>query len=355
MVHLRLGGFVTDRSLLTSLGWQPFFQQQLSLVEWEQFAPARVVEQHKSEIEVLSEAGKQILSTTPTMPPLAVGDWILLNSDSFFSRALDRKSCFRRKAAGSNVAEQMIAANVDTAFIVCSLNDDFNLNRIERYLSIVHNAFAEPVVVLSKLDICLDPAALISKVQQLGPLLCVETVNNHSQSSVSALMPWCQPGKTVALLGSSGAGKSTLGNTLLGSNKQATGTIRENDAKGRHTTTRRSLMQMPCGAMILDTPGMRELQLSDCEEGVAATFPDIEQLAKKCRFRDCQHGNEPDCAVRTAIRVGTLDERRFLNYCKLSREQSFNSASFAERKASSRELSKYHKRIQHESKGMKRG
>ncbi|MEE9322744.1 MAG: ribosome small subunit-dependent GTPase A [Granulosicoccus sp.] len=346
---------MTSRFSLTSLGWQPFFQQQLSLVDWELFAPARVVEQHKSEIEVLSEAGKLVLSTTPAMPPMTVGDWILLDSDGMFSRALDRKSCFRRKAAGSDVAEQMIGANVDTAFIVCSLDDDFNLNRIERYLSVVHNALAEPVVVLSKMDICSGSAALISSVQKLGPLLCVETVNNHSEASVSVLMPWCQTGETVALLGSSGAGKSTLGNTLLGSNKQATGTIRMNDAKGRHTTTRRSLLQMPGGAMILDTPGMRELQLSDCEVGVAATFSDIVQLANKCRFSDCQHGEEPDCAVRSAIGAGTLDKRRFSNYCKLSREQAFNSASFAERRASSRELGQYHKRVLRESMRIKRG
>ncbi len=338
---------------LVELGWQPFFQQQLSMEEWDAATPARVVEQHKSELEVATQAGTHTLEITHAMPSVTVGDWVLLDDHGVFLRALERKSCFARKAAGSKLSRQLIAANVDTAFIVCSMNEDFNLNRIERYLSVVNNAEAEPVVVLSKMDLCADPEGMSQQVQSLDNMLCVESVNSLSSDSVSKLLPWCQPGKTVVLLGSSGAGKSTLSNRLLGDEHQDTGDIREDDGKGRHTTTRRSLLKMPTGAMILDTPGMRELQLADCEEGVASTFSDIIDLADNCRFGDCQHGNEPGCAVRSAIESGELDERRLLNYLKLSREQALNSASLAQRRATDKDLGKYYKRTLSEAKKLK--
>ena len=340
---------------LANLGWQLFFQQQLSLDEWEELVPARVVEQHRSEIEVATASGQAVLPILHSMPALTVGDWVLLDKSGSFQRALERKSCFRRKAAGTSTEEQILAANVDTAFIVCSLNDDFNLNRIERYLSVVNNAEAESVIVLTKSDLCSDPEAFRAQVQRLDGMLCVEVVNNLSADSALELKAWCQPGKTVVLLGSSGAGKSTLANRLLGEDLQDTGTIRESDAKGRHTTTRRSLVAMPAGAMILDTPGMRELQLADCEQGVAATFADIEELARVCRFGDCRHDSEPGCAVRRAIDSGELDARRFSNYCKLSREQAMNSASLAQRRAADKKRGQYYKRVQRESKGNKRG
>lgn len=330
---------------LTSLGWQPFFQQQLTLDEWDSAVPARVMEHHKSEYQLLTEAGYQTLAITHSTPSLTVGDWILLSNEGRLLRALERKSAFRRKAAGSKVAEQWIAANVDTAFIVCSLNDDFNLNRIERYLSLVHEAGAEPVVVLSKLDLCDDPDGLRAKVQKLDNRLCVEAVNSLDADSASQLLPWCETGKTIVMLGSSGAGKSTLTNGLLGEEKQSTGAIREDDDKGRHTTTRRSLIPMQHGALILDTPGMRELQLADCEEGVAAAFADIEALSAECRFSDCKHDNEPGCAVRQAIENGTLEERRLRNYRKLLREQALNGASLAERRAGERKLTQHYARV----------
>ena len=344
-----------DLSSLESLGWQAFFQQQLGLQEWESSVPGRVTEQHRSQLEVATLVGQQLVPVKASMPPITVGDWLLLDASNQFQRLLERKSCFSRKAAGSKVSEQLMAANVDTAFIVCSLNDDFNLNRIERYLSLVNKTGAEAVVVLSKMDLCSDPHSLRKEVQRLDQLLCVETVNCLDRESVGKLLPWCGPGKTIVLLGSSGSGKSTLTNSLLGVRLQQTGEIREDDAKGRHTTTRRSLLQMPGGALMLDTPGMRELQLADCEEGVAATFSDIESLAEACRFADCRHGQEPGCAVRNAIESEQLDERRFQNYCKLMREQAMNSASLAERRSSDRQLGKFYKRVIAESKKIKRG
>ncbi|GJL83421.1 MAG: putative ribosome biogenesis GTPase RsgA 2 [marine bacterium B5-7] len=337
------------------MGWDNFFQQQLSLEEWGASNPARVIGQHKSVFEVEAGEGKLNITVTKSTPQLTVGDWVLLDTDNGILRVLQRKSCFRRKAAGSKQSEQLIAANVDTAFIVCSLNDDFNLNRIERYLSIVHEAGSEPVVVLSKADICLRPESFQHQVQALDCLLNVEMVNCLESSSVSVLLPWCQQGQTVVMLGSSGSGKSTLSNTLMGEEVQATREIREGDAKGRHTTTRRSLLSMPCGAMLLDTPGMREVQLTGCEEGVYATFADIENLSEHCRFDDCRHGAEPGCAVQHALEVGELDKRRFTNYCKLIREQALNEGSLVDRRAKDREMGMLYKRVQQETKKIKRG
>ncbi|WP_200821192.1 ribosome small subunit-dependent GTPase A [Oceanicoccus sp. KOV_DT_Chl] len=340
---------------LASLGWQPFFQQQLHLDEWDNAIPARVLEHHKSEIEVASEAGRQSIQLTHLCPSLTVGDWILLDGEKRITRVLERKSCFRRKASGSKVSVQLIAANVDTAFIVCSLNDDFNLNRIERYLSLTHEAQVEPVIVLTKADLCPGADDLRNQVQQLDSLLCVEALNGLDHESSGVLLNWCTPGKTVVMLGSSGAGKSTLTNTLLGTPLQSTSGIREDDSKGRHTTTRRSLLVMPNDAMILDTPGMRELQLTDCEQGVAVTFADIEAVARQCRYGNCQHDSEPECAVKDAIESGELEERRLYSYRKLLREQEINSASLAERRANDKELSRYYARTQQQAKRIKRG
>lgn len=330
---------------LVKMGWQPFFQQQLSLDEWESVTPARVVEQHKSHLEIATQEGRQSLPVTSSTPTLTVGDWVLLESDGRLLRVMERQSCFRRKAAGRQVVEQLLAANVDTAFIVCSLNDDFNLNRIERYLSVVNDAGAEPVVVLTKRDLCDQAEEYREEVQKLDSMLSVEMVNSKDTASIEVLLPWCQPGKTVVMLGSSGAGKSTLTNALLGEELQATGEIREDDEKGRHTTTHRSLLSMPSGAMIIDTPGMRELQLAECEAGVAVTFADIETLVTQCRFSDCQHQSEPNCAVQKALDAGELDQRRFDNYKKLLREQAFNSASIAERRAGDRDTGRFHKKV----------
>ena len=340
---------------LADLGWQPFFQQQLTLEDLGVLTPMRLVEQYRHEVELIGEKGTQQLALLSSMPQMVVGDWVLLNQSGGFERLLERSTCFRRIAAGHQKQEQLIAANVDTAFIVCSLNDDFNLNRIERYLAMVHDAGAEPVVVLSKKDLCENADELTSQVQALSPLLAVVAVNSLEATAREELLPWCRGGHTVVMLGSSGAGKSTLTNTLLGEQKQATAEIREDDSKGRHTTTARSLIPMAGGAMLLDTPGMRELQLVDMEAGVATTFADIEELATHCRFNDCQHHSEPGCAVQAAIAADELDERRFLNYEKLMREQAMNAATIAERRASAKNLGKFYKKVLNQSVRNKRG
>ncbi len=344
-----------NKHKLANLGWLPYFQQQLSLEEWESTIPARVVEQHRNRIEVVTEEGATDIAISTNMPPIVVGDWLLLSTDGQFSRRLERKSIFRRKAPGSAVEEQLIAANVDTAFVVCSLNDDFNLSRVERFLSVTREAGCDAVLVLSKADLCQDSEPLICSARALDPLLCVEAINCVDSNSTDALLPWLSPGATVVLLGSSGSGKSTLTNTLLGKEHQLTGAIREDDSKGRHTTTRRSLIKLPGGALILDTPGMRELQLSACETGVMATFPEMEELALKCRFNDCRHADEPGCAIQEAIARGDIDQRRFTNYQKLLREQALNSASLAERRAEARNRGRYYKRIHREAEKLRRG
>lgn len=341
---------MTDPSQLLPLGWQPFFSTQLTIEESESLRPARVIEQHRCDVEVDDGCERLLIPLLYSTAKMAVGDWVLLSGPDKISRLLERKSLFTRKAAGSRIAPQLIAANVDVCFIVCSLNQDFNLNRIERYLSLAHEARVEPVVVLSKADLCADPESFIQQVRELDPALAVIAVNCLDPESTRGLEDWCSPGVTVVLMGSSGSGKSTLTNTLLDEEIQDTWEIRENDAKGRHTTSRRTLFPMRNGALILDTPGMRELQLADCEDGVNATFADIESLSLQCKFNDCSHGNEPGCAVREALEKGELDPRRVKNYEKLLREQANNRATLYEKRSHDKAFGKMIRRTQEEAR-----
>ncbi|MGI9283583.1 MAG: ribosome small subunit-dependent GTPase A [Endozoicomonas sp.] len=337
---------------LSQLGWRPFFQQQLTLEEWESSQPARVMAVHRSSLDVAIDEQTITLPVTSSMPSLAVGDWLLIENNSFH-RLLEQQSLFSRKAAGSKVSEQLIAANLDTAFIVCSMNQDFNLNRIERYLALVAEAEVEPVIVLTKQDLCPDPEHYMDQIRNLDNALQVLGVNALDSESLSPLHPWCLSGRTVALIGSSGVGKSTLVNGLLSQSQQSTGSIREDDSKGRHTTTGRSLHLTSSGALLLDTPGMREIQLTHCESGVEATFAEIIQLSEQCQFQDCQHQSEPDCAVKMAILAGNLDQRRLESYRKLLREQAMNSASLAEKRAQNRALTRHIKSVAKSAKRLK--
>lgn len=335
---------MTNFYQLTKLGWRPFFQQQLSLDEWENKIPARVIAQHKTQLELANADTCFPLEINTKMPPFTVGDWLLLNSDNSFYRQLERFTCLKRKAAGTAVDTQLIAANIDTVFIVSSLNEDFNLNRIERYLSLAFAAGVEPVVVLTKTDLVDNYERYSDKVKALSNGVSVVYINAHLAESTYALSEWLGVGKTVAFLGSSGVGKSTLTNTLLGRVHQVTGDIRQNDAKGRHTTTSKSLLTLSCDAMIIDTPGLRELQITDCQQGISAAFADITSLASNCRFSDCSHTNEPNCAVLKAIDSKQLDARRLASYLKLLKEESQNSASLSEKRAKDKALGKFYKR-----------
>lgn len=342
----------TTTEILSKLGWRNFLQQQLTLEELDTSHPARVIEQQRSSYRLQLADQVITLEISSSMPKLVIGDWLLLADDHRFIRLLERFSLFKRRAAGEKSDVQLIAANIDTAFITSSLNEDFNLNRIERYLAVTHEAGAMPVVVLTKLDLCADPQSAIAAVQKLDPSLIVEAVNGLDPSGVDSLKTWCTQGQTVAFLGSSGVGKSTLVNALSHGEVAKAAAVRA-DNKGKHTTTERSMYLLADAGILIDTPGMRELQLADCDDGVAAVFDDITALAEACRFSDCQHQSEPGCAVQQAISEDQLDVRRLNNYLKLNREQAFNSASIAEKRAKSREIGRYHRNVQSESRSRK--
>ena len=332
---------------LPELGWSHFFQQQLSLEEWEATTPVRVLSINRKRINVAGEQGHQQL-TVPGNRYLrdaeelpTIGDWLLLDSATGQpQRLLERKSLFRRKAAGIEAKLQLLAANIDTLFIVTSCNSDFNLSRLERYLALALDAQVEPVLVLTKSDLVDDSLEYQRQAMSLKPDMAVETVNALDPVSVGPLLAWCSHGQTVAMAGSSGVGKSTLLNSLCGTSGQATATIREDDAKGRHTTTARSVHFLPEGGLLIDSPGIRELQLSDCEAGVSSLFEDIETLAQSCRYKDCSHLSEADCAVKAAVNGGDLSSRRLANYNKLMAEQERNSETIAEKRRRERDFGK---------------
>lgn len=340
---------------LTRLGWRVHFQHQLASLGLQGGRVARVSAHHRGQYSLLTELGETCLTIKSDHPAMTVGDWLWLDEQERFLHLFDRDSLFSRKAAGSRSERQLIASNLDWVFIVSSLNHDFNINRIERYLALVNDAKVTPVVVLTKQDLCDDIGVYTEKLRALDSNLLIETVNGLDSDSVKGLESYCGVGKTVALIGSSGVGKSTLVNSLLGQVEQSTSGVRADDSKGRHTTTGRSLHLMPSGGLLLDTPGMRELQLADCEDGVNDTFSELVSLAKQCRFGDCQHQQEPGCVVQDAISSGSLSERRLISYQKLLREQALNGASIAEKRAQGRSQSKLYKRIQDSSRANKRG
>jgi ribosome biogenesis GTPase len=269
---------------------------------------------------------------------------VLTAQDHRAVQRLERQTLLMRKAAGEEVKSQAIAANLDTIFIVSSCNEDFNLSRMERYLALILQAGATPVVVLTKADLCDDPAALRRQAEQLHAGLLVETLDARQADQAEVLYSWCGPGQTVALVGSSGVGKSTLA-TALGAGEVATGEIREKDGRGRHTTTARSLHRLPSGGVLVDNPGIRELQLPACEDGLLDLFEDVVRLAEGCRFRNCSHEGDAGCAVAAAIEAGELDPRRYANFQKLNAEQAHNSRTLAERRERDRQLGRFYKSV----------
>lgn len=344
---------MTNFQKLSKWGWTPFFQLQLTLDEWSEVVPSRIIEQQKSELTVVTTDDIRKVKITPHMPPLVVGDWILISHNNTFIRNLERRNCFKRKAAGIESKWQLLASNVDTAFIVSSLNNDFNLNRIERYLSFAREADVEPVLVLTKGDLVDDISFWQNKFLDLTKELPVLVVNSLDLHSCEKMFDWLQFGQTAVLLGSSGVGKSTITNTLTEKNIQVTGTIRENDSKGKHTTSSRYLIPLKNGGLLLDTPGMRELKLADCEHGINEVFKDIELLAKNCRFTDCNHTGEPGCNVQKAIELGDLPQRKLDNYIKLKNEDARNTATLAERRAADKSLGKFYKYSYRESQKLR--
>jgi ribosome biogenesis GTPase len=323
-----------DFAALRAIGWphvtRPTEGEWAALMAAHPSArPARVVEQHRSGYVVAESAdgsyGVESLPDwqRPRLPSEqrpAVGDWLLVTGDAGGNAQavalLPRRTTIKRSAAGKHYGQQIIAANIDIVFIVCSLDGDFNPRRIERYLLLVRGG-AHPVVVITKTDIG-DAGAAMADLEACG--IEVFAVDARDSTSVAGLNRWLGPGTTAVLVGSSGVGKSTLTNTLLGERRMKTGAVRETDARGRHTTTHRALIALPSGACLIDTPGMRELKPTGEEDLAEDGFADIEALAAHCRFRDCRHASEPGCAVRAAIEAGDLDAGRFGNYRKLSEE-----------------------------------
>ena len=321
---------------LADLGWSAFFQSQLDLDEIGVSLPVRVTAVHRDALEIAGAGGptRFPLAGSPTAGEATVGDWLLLDGrGEKVRRVLNRKSLFKRRAAGTGRSVQSIAANVDTLFVVSSCNQDFNPARLERYLALARESDVMPVVVLTKADTCAAPEDYRRRAEALLPGLLVETVDARDGGALDGLRIWCGKGQTVALLGSSGVGKSTLVNTLTGDAGLLTAAARADDDRGRHTTTGRALHRLADGGWLIDTPGMRELQMVDAAAGIDAVFQDIVDLAAGCRFADCGHDSEPGCAVQAAIAEGALDPGRLKRYRKLVSEERFNRESIAERRA----------------------
>lgn len=328
---------------LAELGWNAFFHEQVSTEQSSHCQPVRVMSVHRGRVTVSGEGFQDSISSSFAAQAGAedrptVGDWLLIDRTTrTIERILDRVSLFKRPAPGDDRRVQLIAANVDTLFIVTSCDQDFNVARLERYLVLAREAGVSPVVVLTKADLSPSPKALADAARALQSGLRVEIVDGRDLTRSVSLAVYCGFGQTVALVGSSGVGKSTLVNTLKGSDSIATQAVREDDGKGRHTTTVREMHRVAGlvdgGGWLVDTPGMRELQVSEAASGVAEVFDDIVAVTLECRFANCTHGGEPGCAVQDAMAKGDLDPARFERWRKLAEENAGNTGVAAVRRS----------------------
>ena len=360
---------------LERLGWNDFFQEQIA-----SDAPpplvARIIEEQRGAYRVAGDvngwaevSGKFRHEAQATADFPAVGDWVCLTTSedlprrsdesgsakagrAIITRRLERLSTISRKAAGRAVEEQVVAANVDTIFLVTALADDLNPRRLERYLTVVRDAGAVPVVVLNKTDLSADPEAQAAEVRTRLPFVDVLAISAKQGDGLRDLAPYLSPAKTVALIGSSGVGKSTIVNRLLGRELLKTADISAVDGRGRHTTTARHLVELPGGALLIDTPGMRELQPWVDEAAVTETFEDIADLARGCRFTDCAHATEPGCAVLAAVERGDLSGERLEHFRHLGREIAFEERK--RDKSAAAEQKRQWKKIHQASKAMYR-
>ena len=329
---------------LEDLGWTPAFAQAFDAHRADGVFPARVSLEHTHIYRVIAPDGESLARVSGRLRHdaagradfPAVGDWVAVEAapgkgDARIRAVLPRATRFSRRAAGNPTEEQVVAANIDVVFLVSGLDHDFNPRRIERYLVTAWESGAAPVIVLNKSDLVDDPAGVVAEVGALAAGVPVHAVSARHPESMAVLRDHLGPGRTAALLGSSGVGKSSIANALIGEELLRTREVRESDSRGRHTTTGRQLVLLPGGGILIDTPGMRELQLWETGEAVAGAFSDVESIGESCRFRDCRHAGEPGCAVVAAVASGMLPEARLESYRKLQGEQAFQATQQDER------------------------
>ena len=314
---------------LRTYGWNAHFEEAFEALGQEGLEPGRIIEEQRGMYRIVASAGELRAEIAGRLRQLgtgdqpAVGDWVAIQVEQggiIIRQVLERQSKISRRGAGRALREQVLAANLDIVFMVTSCNEDFNPRRIERYLTMIWESGASPVVLLNKTDLIDDPQELVAPAEAVTLGVPVHTVSAKHDTGLDSLSRYLQPGKTLALLGSSGVGKSTILNRLLGREVQAVQEVREDDAKGRHTTRSRQLFLLPSGALVLDTPGLREVALWVSDSGLGQAFADIEQLARDCRFQNCVHRGEPGCAVQAAVERGALPSARLASYHTLRKE-----------------------------------
>lgn len=321
---------------LNNIGWNSYFEESFRCYREEGYSAGRIFAQHKNMYRIYSEFGELLgevsgrfhYDSSGSQDYPTVGDWVAITPrpgemGATIHGVLGRRSKFSRKTAGVLTEEQVVAANMDYVFIVVSLNENYNIRRVERYLTVAWESGANPVIILSKADLCDCVEDRVNEVSAAAFGVPVHSVSAYENEGLNEIKPYLKEGKTIVLLGSSGVGKSTLVNWLTGEERQLVQEVSELGDRGKHTTTHRELIILPSGALLIDTPGMRELQLWDGSEGISEAFEDIEELSSGCKFSDCNHKNEPGCKIREALRDGSLSLPRFESYLKLQREIRF--------------------------------